>query len=259
MFHVNADDVEALNFVCQMAADWRAEFQRDVVVDIVCYRKHGHNETDQPSFTQPLMYKRIEEHRSQLTQYVEKLLAEKTFTKDDIDEHKKWVWGMLEESFERGKDYTPSAKEWLTSAWNGFKSPKELATEVLPHLPTGVSAEALRHIGDVIATPPKDFNVHKNLKRILAGRKKTVDEGKAIDWSTGRGAGLWEPGGRWAPCARVRAGRRAWHLLAAPRGAARSGDGNVVHAAAARQRGPGGVCGFELVVERVWRVSCTEL
>ncbi|KAI9841618.1 MAG: 2-oxoglutarate dehydrogenase E1 component [Thelocarpon superellum] len=185
VFHVNADDVEALNFVCQLAADWRAEFQRDVVVDIVCYRKHGHNETDQPSFTQPLMYKRIEEHRAQIDQYVDKLLAEKTFTKDDIDEHKKWVWGMLEESFERGKDYQPSVKEWLTSAWNGFKSPKELATEVLPHLPTGVPVETLRHIGDVISTPPEAFHVHRNLKRILAGRKKTVDEGKAIDWSTG--------------------------------------------------------------------------
>ncbi|KAI9821453.1 MAG: 2-oxoglutarate dehydrogenase E1 component [Thelocarpon impressellum] len=184
VFHVNADDVEALNFVCQLAADWRAEFQRDVVVDIVCYRKHGHNETDQPSFTQPRMYKRIDTHEPQLKQYVDKLLAEKTFTKEDIDEHKKWVWGMLEESFERGKDYQASAKEWLTSAWNGFKSPKELATEVLPHLPTGVSAEKLRHIGDVISTPPEGFNVHRNLKRILAGRKKTVDEGKAIDWST---------------------------------------------------------------------------
>ena len=184
VFHVNADDVEALNFVCQMAADWRAQFQRDVVVDIVCYRKHGHNETDQPSFTQPLMYKRIDEHRSQLTQYVDKLLAEKTFTKEDIEEHKKWVWTMLEESFERGKDYQPSAKEWLTSAWNGFKSPKELATEVLPHLPTGVPAEKLREIGDVISSAPEGFHVHRNLKRILANRKKTVDEGKAIDWST---------------------------------------------------------------------------
>jgi 2-oxoglutarate dehydrogenase E1 component len=184
IFHVNADDVEALNFVCQMAADWRAEYHRDVVVDIVCYRKHGHNETDQPSFTQPLMYKRIEEHEPQLDLYVKKLLEEKTFTQDDIEEHKKWVWGMLEESFERGKDYQPNAKEWLTSAWNGFASPKELASKVLPHLPTAVPVEVLRELGNTISTVPEGFHVHKNLKRILANRKKSVDEGKSIDWST---------------------------------------------------------------------------
>lgn len=185
VFHVNADDVEALNFVCQMAADWRAEFKRDVVVDIICYRKHGHNETDQPSFTQPLMYKRIEAQKPQIDKYVSKLLEEKTFTKDDIDEHKKWVWGMLEDSFTRSRDYQPSGKEWLTSAWNGFKSPKELATEILPHNPTGVSQDILKDIGEKIGGAPKGFNVHRNLKRILANRKKTVDEGKGIDWSTG--------------------------------------------------------------------------
>ena len=184
VFHVNGDDVEALNFVCQLAADWRAEFKHDVVIDIVCYRKQGHNETDQPSFTQPLMYKRISEQKPQLAKYEEQLLNERTFTKEDIEEHKKWVWGMLTESFERSKDYQPSAKEWLTSAWNGFKSPKELATEVLPHHNTGVPAETLKHLGNVISEAPKDFTVHRNLKRILANRKKTIDEGKNIDFPT---------------------------------------------------------------------------
>jgi 2-oxoglutarate dehydrogenase E1 component len=185
VFHVNADDVEALNFVCQLAADWRATFKHDVVIDIVCYRKYGHNETDQPSFTQPLMYKRIAAQEPQLSKYVNKLLHEKTFTKEDIEEHKRWVWGMLEDSFEKAKDYQPSSKEWLTSAWNGFKSPKELATEVLPHLPTSVPVETLKHIANVISDAPEGFHVHRNLKRILANRKKTVEEGKDIDWSTG--------------------------------------------------------------------------
>ncbi|KAG8530955.1 2-oxoglutarate dehydrogenase E1 component [Bacidia gigantensis] len=184
VFHVNGDDVEAVNFVCQIAADWRAEFKKDVVVDIVCYRKQGHNETDQPSFTQPLMYKRIEEQKSALAKYEEKLLKEGSFTKEDIEEHKQWVWGMLSSSFDASKNYQPTSKEWLTSAWNGFKSPKELATEILPHPPTGVPAEKLRHVADVIGGAPSAFHVHKNLKRILAGRKKTVDEGKNIDWST---------------------------------------------------------------------------
>lgn len=184
VFHVNGDDVEALSFVCQLAADWRARFRKDVVVDIVCYRKQGHNETDQPSFTQPLMYQRINKQPPSLDLYVNKLLADHTFTQEDIDEHKKWVWGMLEESFERSKDYQPTAREWLTSAWNGFKSPKELATEILPHEPTALEPERLKHIGDVIGNPPEGFHVHKNLKRILNNRSKAVNEGKNIDMST---------------------------------------------------------------------------
>ena len=130
------------------------------------------------------MYKRIAEKKNQLDIYVDKLISEGTFTKEDIDEHKKWVWGMLNDSFDRSKDYQPTGKEWLTSAWNGFKSPKELATEVLPHLPTGVDSEILRSIGDKIGGAPEGFNVHRNLKRILGNRKKAVDEGKNIDWAT---------------------------------------------------------------------------
>jgi 2-oxoglutarate dehydrogenase E1 component len=185
VFHVNANDVEALNFVCQLAADWRAEFKKDVVIDIVCYRKYGHNETDQPSFTQPTMYKRIAEQKPQIDLYVNKLLGEKTFSNDDIDEHKKWVWGMLQESFDRSKEYQPTSREWLTSAWNGFKSPKELATEVLPHLETAMKEDQLKHFVDVISNAPEGFTVHRNLKRILASREKTVHEGKNIDWATG--------------------------------------------------------------------------
>ncbi|KAF3050317.1 2-oxoglutarate dehydrogenase E1 component [Didymella keratinophila] len=184
VFHVNGDDVEAMNFVCQLAADFRAEFKKDVVIDMVCYRKQGHNETDQPFFTQPLMYKKISEQKPTLDLYVNQLLEEKTFTKEDIDEHKAWVWGMLDESFNRSKDYQPTAKEWLTSAWNGFKSPKELATEVLPHLPTAVEDSTLKHIAQKIGNAPEGFNVHKNLKRILAGRTKTVEDGKNIDMAT---------------------------------------------------------------------------
>ncbi|PIA94422.1 2-oxoglutarate dehydrogenase, mitochondrial [Cercospora beticola] len=185
IFHVNGDDVEALNFVCQLAADWRAKFKKDVVIDIVCYRKQGHNETDQPSFTQPLMYKKINEQLPVLDKYTKQLLEAKTFTKEDIEEHKAWVWGMLEESFAKSKDYQPNSREWLTSAWHGFKSPKELATEVLPHEPTAVEPEVLKHVAKIIGQPPEGFHVHKNLKRILANRTKTVEEGKNIDMSTG--------------------------------------------------------------------------
>lgn len=184
IFHVNGDDIEAMTFIFNIAADWRARYRSDVIIDIVCYRKHGHNETDQPSFTQPLMYQKIKEKRTSLDMYVDKLISEGAFTKEDVEEHKKWVWQILEDSFDKSKDYTPTSKEWLSSAWEGFKTPKELATEVLPHLPTALEEPKIQHVGKVVSTVPEDFSVHRNLKRILNSRLKTVESGQDIDWST---------------------------------------------------------------------------
>lgn len=185
IFHVNADDVESITFIFTLAAEWRATFHSDVIIDVVGYRKYGHNETDQPSFTQPLMYQKIDKKKSVIDIYTEKLINEGSFSKADIDEHKQWVWDILEESFAKSKDYKPTSREWLTTPWEGFKSPKELATEVLPHLPTAVEESTLKHIGDVISSWPENFEVHKNLKRILGQRKKAVDAGEGIDWATG--------------------------------------------------------------------------
>lgn len=185
IFHVNADDVESSIFVFNLAAEWRATFHTDVIIDVVCYRKHGHNETDQPSFTQPLMYKKIAEKKSVIDYYTKQLIEEGTFTAEDIDEHKKWVWNILEESFSKSKEYEPTSREWLTTPWEDFKSPKELATEVLPHLPTAVDEETLKKIGKTVSEVPKGFDLHRNLKRILNNRKKTVETGEGIDWATG--------------------------------------------------------------------------
>lgn len=184
IFHVNGDDIEAVTFIFNLAADWRAQFKTDVIIDIVCYRKYGHNETDQPSFTQPLMYQRISKKRTSLDYYVDKLIEEDTFTKEDIEEHKKWVWQLLQESFDRSKDYESTSREWLSSAWEGFKTPKELATEILPHLPTSIDEETFKTVGRAISSYPDDFKVHKNLQRILKTRLKTVEDGENIDWST---------------------------------------------------------------------------
>lgn len=185
IFHVNANDVEALTFTFNLAAEWRATFHTDAIIDVVGWRKHGHNETDQPSFTQPLMYQKISKQKSVIDVYTEKLVSEGSFTKQDIDEHKKWVWGLFEEAYEKGKDYKPTSREWLTAAWEGFKSPKALASEILPHEPTNVDAETLKKIGKVISSWPENFEVHRNLKRILSNRAKAVESGEGIDWSTG--------------------------------------------------------------------------
>lgn len=185
IFHVNADDIEAVTFVFNLAADWRATFHSDVIIDVVGYRKHGHNETDQPAFTQPLMYQKIAQKKSVIDYYTKQLIEEGTFTKEDIDEHKKWVWGLLEESFSKSKEYEPTSREWLTTPWEDFKSPKELATEILPHLPTAVDEATLKKIGDDISLAPKGFEIHRNLKRILNTRMKSVNAGEGIDWATG--------------------------------------------------------------------------
>jgi 2-oxoglutarate dehydrogenase E1 component len=184
IFHVNGDNVEAVTFVCQLAADYRAKFKKDVVVDIVCYRRYGHNETDQPSFTQPRMYKAIEKQPTPLTKYTKFLTERGTFTQKDIEEHKKWVWGMMETAAASAKDYVPTSKEWLSASWPGFPSPKKLAEETLPTRPTGVEADTLKHIGRTISGAPSGFSIHRNLGRILASRGKTVEEGANIDWST---------------------------------------------------------------------------
>lgn len=184
IFHVNGDDVEAVTFVSQLAADWRAKFKKDVVIDLVCYRRHGHNETDQPSFTQPRMYEAIKNQETTLTQYSRQLVEEGSFTQKDIDEHKKWVWAKCEEAAEKAKDYQTGEREWLSSAWDGFPSPKELAEQILDHKDTGVKEETLKHIGTAIASYPEGFEVHRNLARILKTRQKTTDEGEGIDMST---------------------------------------------------------------------------
>lgn len=185
IFHVNANDVEALTFIFNLAAEWRATFHTDAIIDVVGWRKHGHNETDQPSFTQPLMYQKIAKQKSVIDVYTEKLISEGSFTKQDIDEHKKWVWGLFEEAFAKAKEYKPSSREWLTAAWEGFKSPKELATEILPHEPTKIEESALKDLGKTISSWPEGFEVHKNLKRILNNRGKSIEKGEGIDWSTG--------------------------------------------------------------------------
>lgn len=184
IFHVNGDNVEAVNFVCQLAADYRAKYKRDVVIDIVCYRRYGHNETDQPHFTQPRMYQAIEQQPTPLTQYTKFLVGRGTFTEKDIEEHKKWVWGMLEKAAAAAKDYVPTSKEWLSASWQGFPSPRQLSEETLPTRATGSDEETLKRIGKAISSYPPGFTPHRNLARILSARGKTVEEGCNIDWST---------------------------------------------------------------------------
>lgn len=184
IFHVNGDDIEAVVFIFQLAADWRARFKTEVIIDLLCYRKHGHNETDQPSFTQPIMYKTIAKKTTALEQYIDKLISEGTFTEQDIKEHHDWIWGIMEAAFNRAKDYRTDAEEWVTVAWKDFKTVKELATEILPHEPTSLTPETFKEVGTVVSTWPESLTVHRNLSRILKTRLKSIESGEGIDWST---------------------------------------------------------------------------
>jgi 2-oxoglutarate dehydrogenase E1 component len=120
IIHVNGDDVEAVVFACQIASDWRQTFGKSVVVDIVCYRRYGHNEIDQPAFTQPLMYQKIAKKVTALEQYKKKLVNEHNFSQDEIDKNVKKVWDILEGSYVNSKSYIKDDKEWLSSPWDGL-------------------------------------------------------------------------------------------------------------------------------------------
>ncbi|KAJ3281197.1 2-oxoglutarate dehydrogenase E1 component [Borealophlyctis nickersoniae] len=184
ILHVNGDDVEAVVFAMQMASEWRARFKKDVVIDIVCYRKHGHNEIDQPGFTQPLMYQRIAKMKPVAEKYMAQLLAEGSVTEQEVKEMKDRIWNILEENYAASKTYKASSREWVSSSWTGFKSPKELAKDTTPSKQTGVDKDLLTHIGVAASTYPADFTVHPNLAKILKAREKSIKDGEGIDWAT---------------------------------------------------------------------------
>lgn len=180
IFHVNGDDVEAVARVMEIAADYRQKWKSDVVVDIVCYRKFGHNEIDEPMFTQPLMYKAISKHPNPLEIYKKKLLDEGSLTEDDMATISTKVHNIMNTELENAKSYVPKARDWLDSHWEGFKGPDQLAKIKN----TGVPFATLKELGMKVATLPDDFNPHKQVKRVYDARKKAIESGEGIDWAT---------------------------------------------------------------------------
>ncbi|KAH7475303.1 hypothetical protein H9L39_12344 [Fusarium oxysporum f. sp. albedinis] len=182
IFHVNADDVESVVFLCKLAADWRATFHSDCVVDIICYRKFGHNEFDQPSFTQPLMYQKVAAQTPSLDKYVQKLVSEGSFTMEEIDCLRESVWNRLNEIYDSSKGFV-SSREAFTAPWQSLKSPGSLKNEVLPPVTTAIDEAIVEQVAAKALNVPSGFQLHSNLERILTGRKKALDNGK-VDWST---------------------------------------------------------------------------
>ncbi|KAF7231961.1 hypothetical protein EG68_08376 [Paragonimus skrjabini miyazakii] len=181
ILHVNADDPEAVTRVAQVAAEWRSEFSKDVVIDLVCYRRSGHNEMDEPMFTQPLMYKRIRRQPTALDQYSKKLITEGVVTEEEhMNEVAKYD-KICEDAYELAKKQTVTFnRAWIDSPWHGFFENKDPM-----HLPnTGVESSVLEHIGHVISEPPEGMVIHPGLKRTLKERREFCEQ-RVANWALG--------------------------------------------------------------------------
>ena len=179
IFHVNGDDPEAAVHVARIAAEFRQEFNTDVVVDLICYRRFGHNEGDEPTFTQPLMYKKIGEHPSTRQIYADKLVREKVLTAEEadgiLDEHNRY----LAEEFEAGLSYKPNKADWLEGKWSGLK----VASGDARRGTTGLEVDELKRLGEKLCHVPDDVAINRKLNRFISGRTKAIEAGEGIDWA----------------------------------------------------------------------------
>lgn len=180
VFHVNADDAEAVVRVCELAAEWRATWHSDVVIDLIGYRRHGHNEIDEPMFTQPLMYQRIKRHKNPQQIYVEKLLKEGSVSKEQVRSIGDAVQQRLHDAFETAKDYKPKTSDWLSSVWHGFMSPHQHSRI----RNTGVPMDLLQEVGRTITSLPADFVPHRQIAKVYDARRRMIETGQEVDWAT---------------------------------------------------------------------------
>ena len=183
IFHANGDDPESVVFAAKIAVEFRQKFKKPVVIDMFCYRRFGHNETDEPFFTQPLMYKAIAAHETIVNVYSKRLIAEGVITAEEFDAMKADYRKSLDEDFAASEGYKANKADWLDGRWSGMKSAKDL-DDPRKGL-TGVDLKTLKDIGLKITRAPKTFAVHKTMQRVLDARHKMIEEGAGLDWSMG--------------------------------------------------------------------------
>ena len=179
IFHVNGDDVEAVVHVCRLATEYRQRFRKDVVVDVFCYRRHGHNEMDQPSFTQPLMYQKIRNHPTPMQIYSHRLVNEGVMQPSEVQQLRDHLMQRFESNFADAKHWKPRDTDWLSSHWEGFKSEHQLSRIQ----ETGVSVDMLHRVGSALCTVPDTFHLHPQLRKLLQHRQEMMDKGAGIDWA----------------------------------------------------------------------------
>lgn len=182
IFHVNGDDPEAVVYAAKIATEFRQTFHKPVVIDMFCYRRYGHNEGDEPGFTQPLMYKKIRQHPSTLTIYSGKLVGEGLITAEEVEAARAAWRKRLDEEFESAQSYLPNKADWLDGAWSGLKQAGEVDEPRRGQ--SGVDMARLKAIGTKLTEVPAGFNVHKTIQRFLENRSKAIETGAGIDWAT---------------------------------------------------------------------------
>jgi 2-oxoglutarate dehydrogenase E1 component len=184
IFHVNGDDPEAVTFACKLAVEYRQKFDKDVVIDMWCYRRFGHNEGDEPSFTQPLMYAQIRKHPRVSEVYAERLaeggLVEPGFAQDTRDRFNEY----LEEQFAAADSYKPNEADWFAGRWSGFNKPVDPET-ARRNIHTGIEAKLFDSLGRTLTTVPEGLTIHKTLGRVLEAKREMFATGEGFDWATG--------------------------------------------------------------------------
>lgn len=184
IWHVNGDNPEAVVFAARLAAEFRQQFSTDVVLDIVCYRRHGHNESDEPAFTQPIMYNRIREMKTTRTLYAEKLAAEGSVPAEESKSILDAFNQRMEEAFQASQTFKPNKADWLEGHWTGLK-PATAGDDVERLHETAVPLETLREVGNALTRVPENFHINPKIARQLEAKKQAIDSGEGIDWATG--------------------------------------------------------------------------
>jgi 2-oxoglutarate dehydrogenase E1 component len=183
ILHVNGDDPEAVTWCCKLATEFRQTFGRDIVIDMWCYRRFGHNEGDEPSFTQPLMYAAIKQHPPISEIYGKRLIAEGVIDQAWIGQRTQEYLTHLEEQFQTAVSYEPNKADWFEGRWTGFGRPEE---PVLGrrNTATAIDDEEVRYLAQVLTKVPQGFQIHKTLQRILDAKKAMFETGEGFDWAT---------------------------------------------------------------------------
>jgi 2-oxoglutarate dehydrogenase E1 component len=183
IFHVNGDDPEAVVYCAKIAVEFRQKFHKPVVIDMFCYRRYGHNEGDEPGFTQPLMYRIIRSHPTTLEIYAKKLIVEGLVTEGEVDKMRGDWRHRLEAEFEAGQSYKSNKADWLDGRWSGLKSGQDSIDDDRRGV-TGVDVSKLKNLASRITAVPQGFNVHKTIQRFLDNRRHAVETGDGVDWAT---------------------------------------------------------------------------
>ncbi len=181
IFHVNGDDPEAVVHAAKVATEFRQKFHKDVVLDIFCYRRFGHNEGDEPMFTNPQMYKQIKSHKTTLSLYTERLVKDGLIPEGEIEDMKAQFQAHLNDEFETGKTFKPNKADWLDGRWSHLNK----QGEKYQRGKTAIKPETMAEVGKSLVHAPDSVDIHKTVKRQLEAKAQMFETGKGFDWATG--------------------------------------------------------------------------